>query len=228
MKIIGKRPKNYLRLFVVECSGPIDTMEGRSESAGIAALAKLIGHAVLSFQTHSLNALREHCAYIGSMCDVANEDLTKPLCLHISAHGGTDGLLFGGNHVDWTTLLKAIQPVLTHKYEGNRILVLSACYANQKELANAIAAAVRADSKLKPPHYIFCATDEVSWPNAAVGWTLLYHLIPNVNLNDKNQVQKMLTKIKSVDAPSFAYFRWDEQTRRYLQWTQQLTPSSSR
>lgn len=57
-----------------------------------------------------------------------------------------------------------------------------------------------------PPKYVFCTTGEVSWPDAAVGWTLLYHLIPGVDLDKKSDVQAMLGKIKPghrADIPLF-------------------------
>jgi hypothetical protein len=210
----NKRAENYLRLFIVECPGPADATEGIAESSAVAAIARLIGHAVHSIPVHSIRALKEACTYIGSITQVRGTDLKRPLCLHISAHGASDGLLFGRT-LDWSKLLEVIQPVLTYKYKGPRILILSSCEADQQQLTKKIKSAVQQDTSLIPPRFIFCARGSVSWPNAAVGWTLLYHLIPNVNLDDKEQVKKMLAKIKEVGAASFTYFRWDDKSKSY-------------
>lgn len=47
---------------------------------------------------------------------------------------------------------------------------------------------------------------------------MLYHLIPNIDLDSKAEVQAMLGKIKSVDAPPFVYFRWDAEQTKYLRY----------
>src|SRR5687768_8612981 len=107
-----KRTKNYLRLFIVECPSPLDALESRAEASGVCALARLIGHGVHATTVHSSRGLREICSYIGSISQVTDHDLEKPLCLHISAHGADDGLLFGQRTVTWTKLLDVIQPVL--------------------------------------------------------------------------------------------------------------------
>jgi hypothetical protein len=140
------------------------------------------------------------------------------MCLHLSAHGASDGLLFGGHTASWKQLLDAIQPVLSSAYDGPRVLVLSSCDADQQRLTKEITEAVRNDEILIPPRYIFCATGKVAWRDAAVGWTLLYHLIPRVNLDESKQVKEMLAQIKSVDAATFTYFRWDKKTRSYKRY----------
>ena len=204
MKRIRKkrRVKNYLRIFIVESLGPIDAIESRSESLGVAAIAKLIGHAVYCLPCKSLRELTEACAYIGSINATHDDNPKTPLCVHLSAHGADDGLLFGGDDVNWEMLLNVIQPVLSRDYQGPRILVLSSCEADQQNLTEKIGRAVKKDKSLIPPQYIFCAPGKIGWSKAAVGWTVIYHLIPNVNLDKKSEVQRMLEKIKLVDGPS--------------------------
>ncbi len=210
-----RKPK-HLRLFFVECGGPLDAIESRSESAAVGGMARLIGHSVLTFNTYSKRALEEACAYIGSICDIHDPTPHAPMCLHISSHGSAEGLAFGADTIAWTELLQVIQPVLTKNYQGDRILVISACEANEQTLSKAITDESK-KRRVVPPQYIFCATGRVAWDDAAVGWTLLYHLIPSVNLDEKSEVQNILKKIAAVGL-EIVYSRWDAKQKKYMRF----------
>jgi hypothetical protein len=200
-------------LFFVECGSPLDAIESRSESSAVGGMARLIGHSVLPFSAYSKRAFTEACEYIGSICDDANDDTPEvPLCLHISSHGNPQGLAFGSDQIDWIELQRVIQPVLTRRYEGKRLLVISACNADQQQLSKSIAENAKHNG-LQPPEYIFCATGKVDWDDAAVGCTLFYHLIDDVDLDDFTAVKDVLKKIQTLGM-QIVYFRWDEHKYR--------------
>ena len=210
-----RKPK-HLRLFFVECGSPLDAIESRSESSAVGGMARLIGHSVLTFNTYSKRSLEEVCAYIGSICGTPDPTPDAPICLHISSHGSNEGLGFGADSIGWAELLQVIQPMLTKNYEGKRILVISACDANEQTLSKTIAEEFRR-RRVAPPQYIFCATGKVAWDDAAVGWTLLYHLLPGIDLEQKTAVQAILRKIAAVGL-DIVYSRWDQSQKKYMRF----------
>ena len=214
--------EQYLRIFVMECPDPIDAMQGRSEGPVISAIGRLIGHEVLTFLVRSKREFKETCKYIGSIdADHDSNDQTdRQLCLHISTHGNSNGLGIGADFLEWRQLATAIEPFLSGKmrHEGKRIVVLSACDADQKQLSDSIGAIVRQNTGLTAPEYLFCTSGEVEWQNAAVGWTLFYHLLPNVDLDQKKNVQAVLNKIRDVGVGRFVYFRWVGRSKRYVRY----------
>ena len=214
--------ENHLRIFVLECPDPLDVLQGRSEGPVVAAIGKLIGHEVLTFFVRSRRELRETCAYVSSMDPDhdAQGQPARPLCLHISAHGNSSGLGFGADFLDWDAFAEAIEAFLSSKmqHEGKRIIVLSACQAEQQKLSGAIESLVARKKAVTPPRYLFCTSGEVPWQNAAVGWTLFYHLLPDANLDKKESVRGVLNSIKAAGVGSFIYFRWDDMRRKYLRY----------
>lgn len=216
------RCENYLRIFVVECPDPLDALQGRSEGPSLAAIGKLIGHEVLTFLVRSKREFTETCRYVSSIDpdhDAAREP-ERPLCLHISAHGDADGLSIGADSVNWDDLATAIKAFMSRgmQHKGKRIIVLSACQAERQKLSSAIRALVKRDKRVSPPKYLFCTSGDVAWQNAAVGWTLFYHLLPDVDLDNKQAVQDVLNRIKDVGVGQFFYFRWDEKKRQYRRY----------
>lgn len=216
------RRQKYLRIFVLECPDPLDAMQDRSEGPALLAIGRLIGHEVLGFLVRSRRELKETIRYVSSIDpdhDVRREP-ERPLCLHISAHGNSQGLGFGADHITWNELATAIQPFMSKKmqHKGRRIVVLSACQAEHQKLTAAIRKLARTKRAISPPEYVFCTSGDVEWQNAAVGWTLFYHQLPDVNLEDKTAVQKVLDRIKEVSVGHFFYFRWDEEKCGYRKY----------
>ena len=77
---------------------------------------------------------------------------------------------------------------------------------------------VRQGNDVLLPRYLFCTSGIVTWQDAVVGWTLFYHLLPQLNLRNKRSVQKVLDKLVTVGAGNFVYFRWDSKGRKYLRY----------
>lgn len=216
-----KLKPRLIRLAIVECVSPLDAMEGRSELAVVGGMAKLVGHAVWGTGVLSALSFREACDYVGSMCHFEDNAMAPPLCLHISAHGyagkTSSGLSFGKDYVPWSALLEAIQPVLTVHYNGPRVLVFSACDADQQRLTKEIASKAKSGGLL-PPQFVFCSTGKVAWDDAALAWTMLYHRMTDRLLQDRSEVQGVLDAIRKVGASSIVYWRWDQKRRCYMKY----------
>ncbi len=214
--------EKHLRIFVLESPDPIDALQGRSEGPALAAIGKLIGHEVLTFLIRSKRELRETCQYVSSLDPDhdAHRRPDRPLCLHVSAHGNASGLGIGADFLRWEALAGAIEAFLSAdmQHKGKRIIVLSACQAEQQKLSGAIQNLVARKKAVSPPKYLFCTSGEIPWQNAAVGWTLFYHLLPDANLDEKESVQGVLDKIKAAGVGSFIYFRWDDARKKYLRY----------
>ena len=188
----------------------------------MSAIGKLIGHEVLTFLVRSKREFTETCRYVSSI-DPDHDELSKPdrpLCLHISAHGNQKGLGIGADFVEWDDLATSLRAFLSTdmQHKGKRIVVLSACQAEQQELSTSIQKLANSRRPISPPKYLFCTSGNVAWQNAAVGWTLFYHLLPTLELEKKETVQKALDKIRDVGVGSFVYFRWDDGKRKYLRY----------
>ena len=56
-----------LRLFIIECTDPMDLLQGRSEREALEKVCKLIGHEVATFEVRSEREFRTVCKYISSI-----------------------------------------------------------------------------------------------------------------------------------------------------------------
>lgn len=206
---------NHLRIFVLECPDPLDLLQGRSEGPALATIGRLIGHEVVTFTVRSKREFEETCRYVSSMD--ASEQQDRSLCLHISAHGNESGLGFGPDAVNWEALAETVGAFMERPTSNKekRIIVLSACYAEKQQLSDRIKKLVQRGAIEFPPKYLFCSSGEVAWQDAAVGWTLFYHLLPEVDLDNRKAVQDVLNKIKAVGIGQFYYFRWDRRSLKY-------------
>ncbi len=137
--------------------------------------------------------------------------------LHISAHGNKEGtgVAFGGDFVQWAELTELLQPFVRvgESYKGHRIVVLSACNAHMQKMTAVFRRTAKANESFSPPKYLFC-TEEVLWQDAAVGWTLFYHLLPKAHLDEPETVRAMLKSIFALGI-RIHYFRWDDQEATY-------------
>jgi len=75
----------------------MDLLQGRSEAAALDGMCRLLGHEVAVFPVQSSSRLRETCKFIASI-DEAHDARKRPgvpLCVHIAAHGNSNGLGLG-------------------------------------------------------------------------------------------------------------------------------------
>lgn len=215
-----KREK-YIRLFILESPNPLDILNGTAEGPGLKEISRLIGHESEVFPIKSKSDLYKIIKFICSIDEKTNDKNSKPspdIFLHISAHGNENGLQIGGDFLEWNKLVKYIQPILKEdfNYSGNRILVLSACLAEKQGLTKHLNKILKNNVNLTPPKYIFTTVGKIPWASAAVGWAILYHLLPKADLDDKKTVQAILNKIAEINVGNINYFRWNDLKNKYF------------
>jgi hypothetical protein len=197
----------------------MDLLQHRAEAPALEKTCSLIGHEVTSFTAKSKAELRTLCKFIASIDSDHDPHGRRrvPLCVHIASHGNEDELGFGQDSVSWDDLLEVVQPLCAMTdYEGDVIVVISACGAGKQKLTKAFAAQAKKKSGFRPPIYLFVTGDESpTFADAVVSWTVFYHLLPDVSLTEKQGVQVMLSRVQAAGATSLTYFRWDKDQRRY-------------
>lgn len=213
-----------LRLFIIEAPDPMDLLQNRSEAAALEKICHLIGHEVTSIIIKSEEEFETACRYIASI-DKNHDQYGRervPLCVHISSHGNEDGLGLGCDFVTWKNLFYLLKPLCTdmYNYDGRVIIIISACQAGHQKLTKEFTQEYQTDSNFRPPAYLFITADEEpTWSDAVVSWTVFYHQLPNIRLNVKTEVQKILKRVKEVGASTLMYYRWDEKNKKYLKYS---------
>lgn len=211
-----------MRVFIVECLDPMDLLQGRSEAAALEGMCRLLGHEVAVFQVQSSSRLRETCKFIASIDE--GHDARKrqgvPLCVHIAAHGNSNGLGLGPATATWEDLADAILPLAkVARYSGPLILVVSACDAGQQSLTRELADRRKKNAKLRPPAYVFVTCDlRLAWTASVAAWTVFYHLMPKAKLNQPETVREVLTKVRLAGGAVLRYHRWDSKKGAYLKY----------
>lgn len=210
-----------MRVFIIECPNPMDILQDRAEYQGLEKICKLIGHEVFSFLLKSKDELVTVCKYISTI-DIRHDlkkDKDSPLCIHLSSHGNEDGLEFGKDFVDWSDLFWILQPIIVSKrFPASRIFIISACGANRQTFTKALTEGFkkRKGESYKPPSYLFVIDEEkVFWEDAVLAWTILYHQIPRIDLDDKKSVQDILRRMKQAHLGNLTYYRWDSLGGRF-------------
>lgn len=211
--------KNELRLFILEAPNPMDLLQKRSESEALEKICNLIGHEVAAFKVLSKYDFKKISKFIGSIDSEHDEKRREkvPICIHISAHGNEDELGIGSSDVKWPELFNLIQPLCKKLpyYDGKVILVISACKALSQKLTKTITAEFKSNEELVPPSYVFLTTGEPYWQDAAISWAIFYHQIPKIDLENKDEVIDLMTKIYEIGAERLMYFRWDSKNETY-------------
>lgn len=210
---------NKLRLFIIECPNPMDLLAGRSESQCLEKACKLVGHDITTFQVLSKDQLVTVCNYISTIFDGNSSDGLL-ICIHLSGHGNEDGLSFGKDFVKWKNLFEVIQPICSVTKSRDRVVfVISACGAGKQKLTQELEAECRKNNEFIPPKYLFVIMDEkIRWDSAVVLWTVFYHQLSEVSLDDnsKEKIQVILCKIKGLRVGGIQYHRWDDNRKDYL------------
>lgn len=199
-------------------------LQGRQEADVLKSICNLIGHEAASFEVKSRREFSTICKYIASIDSDHDSRGSRdiPLCLHISAHGNDRELGFGLDDITWNELFNLIRPICAEMqhYKGDIYLVISACEASLQTLTKDISIEFCKNKKFNPPSWLFVTADKKpSWREAAVSWTIFYHLLPKTNLDNKHEVQVMLDKIKEIGAANIMYWRWDKRLKRYRKFS---------
>lgn len=196
----------------------MDLLQNRGEAPALEKACTLIGHEVSSLTAKSRSELAQLCRYIGDI-DADQDRCGRkhvPLCVHIAAHGNKHGIGAGKDLVKWDKLFDILKPLCgMHDYDGDFILVLSACGASDQELTDHFRKKASSGA-IRPPAYVFITADaEPTFPDALVSWIVFYYQLPQVSLTDKDAVREVLTRVKA-GATTLKYSRWDRDKRRYF------------
>ncbi|HVG60304.1 MAG TPA: hypothetical protein VNA24_17230 [Hyalangium sp.] len=207
-----------VRIFHTECPSPQDLLDGRAEGPVLRAITPLIGHRLHSQIIASRTQFEEMVRHLGTLPRRDDPQKKLAVVLHISGHGDKDGIRIGADDLDWADLVEILEPFVSigGAYPGKRIVVLSSCFANKQKLADAL---MRGGNRRRVPlDYLFCTEREVEWDHAAVAWTVFYHLLPQVDLDEKNSVQGALKKVYGLGT-TLHYWRWDKKKRKYKHYS---------
>lgn len=200
----------------------MDLLQDRSEAKALEQVCKIIGHEVAVLSAYSKSDLEKYCKYISSINTDNDKPTSKiPLCIHLSAHGNTEGVGFGSDFLKWEDLFETMKPLFTEiQYEGKVILSISSCQAGNQDLSRIISQERKYNHDISPPNYILVTADPegVSWDDALVSWTLFYHKIAGATL-DRVTMQRTLDTVKSAVGTDLKYFRWTPEKKRYRRYT---------
>jgi hypothetical protein len=129
-----------VRVFAIESPSALDFFANRTETQTLQAVCKLLGHEFASTTVRSINEFVTALNHITSINPdhISQQDRSRPLCLHIAAHGNDEGLGIGGQHLGWEDLAGHLWRFFrdVSHYPGRIILVISACGAGNQKLTN--------------------------------------------------------------------------------------------
>lgn len=208
-----------MSIFLIEAIGPYEMLQDISEGESLKIVCNQIGHDVAYFKTLSESDLENACNFIKTIPYFESQPKKKSLCIHLSAHGNESGLTFGDKHLSWEDIFNKIKPIFEMDYDKPIILCISACNAKHQKLTLKLKANARFIEDFKVPKYIFVtADDEVPWARAIVGWTILYHQLPEINISNSKRIQEIIDMIDNLGLGKFRYYRWDQKDREYKKY----------
>jgi hypothetical protein len=218
-----------IRVFVIESPSALDMLEGYSESETLTSLCRLLGH---PFSAITVRSRLEFAAALKHLTSINPELIPKktrvwPLCIHIAAHGGSDGLGFGPDNASWKYLAEKLASFARdiEHYPGPVLIVVSACCAKDQKITKHLED-LASSKNFRPPAYLFVTAGDnegrVVWRDAVVAWSIFYHQIGEAMLEGKSQIKTIIDKIKLVGAGSLKYFRWDYDKGKYLPYRSTL------
>jgi hypothetical protein len=188
---IPRTGRHDLRFFVymIESPSARDAFQDRSEQPLLSAALALSGihcttRTVLNLKTLETafkKDFRRQFRRRNRPLKDAGLPLEMPI-IHLSCHGDAEGIeLSDGREVSWETLGQLLEPI-NAALKGNLILCLSACYG--------FAAKVLAQDEENRPFGVLVGHEgEPYWSDAAVGYSVFYHLL-----------EKGVTARKAVEA----------------------------
>ena len=105
------------------------------------------------------------------------------------------------------------------QYYGPVIFIISACGAGEQKLTSELIKVEKSDGLLDIPAYLFVTADKVvAWQDAAVAWTVFYHQLSEVDLEDKAAMQNAISKVLIACGVRLRYYRWDSEYEIYRKY----------
>jgi hypothetical protein len=186
-----------IRIAIIESPNPIDLFDSRSEAKALEASCNLFGHPAISFFAKTRAEFQSIVKYLASSDSAhASKSPSSPLFLHISSHGNTGCVAFGGDVVAWDELTQDLTPLLRNSdYSGKFALSLSTCGSGENSLSTHVQKMLKTSPEIKMPSYIFSILGEtVNWDDALIGWTLLYHKLSKTSITNRSFIIDALKK----------------------------------
>jgi len=188
-----------MRLLIVEASYPKDFFSERLDGPATHHLTKL-----LRIESRLLYALdKKHLAKAIALGANDGYDV-----LHLSCHGGDDGVaVTDSTHIDWPEFVK----LFTDNHYRPSALIMSSCCGAADGLADEFE---KAGSR---PKIIFGSTDERTYNEYAVAWTILYNLFRTDGVH-RDVAREALRAISAIVHRNFRYLRWNDGRKAYLEY----------
>ena len=231
MILAGFMSESVGRVFLLESRNPHDLLNSTGETKSLGQLCNQFGHDFAPFFVRDKEELKRTLSYISSLD--AGDCSAMPLFVHISAHGNSDGLAFGGDFMKWPELASEIIKMFRDltpsdsPYDGPIVLVLSSCGSKDQRLTERFMKFHKSDNMEWPPEYVFVFdNEEVAWRDAVVIWALFYRMVPQLNFlnkDGKSEIQSFLKKISKLGLAELKYLRWDRQKKLYMKFSTKKT-----
>ncbi len=218
-----------MRIAIIESPNPIDVFAGRNEARALDATCKLIGHQTASFAVRSQAELQTICQYLSSADSAHASTRTQksPLFIHISSHGNDDGLAFGADFIKWDQLALDLLPILKNEdYVGRTVLCLSACGSGEQKIHRVLKRELTPQLKRLPLYIVSIRGRTVQWADALVAWTLFYHKISKINLENPTSLATIFDAIKKCVRVKFSYHRYSESQENFVYYPSRPTQPS--
>lgn len=199
-------------VYIVESPSHVDLYHKRYEGEALAkalALADIRSEHKLVVNEEALRA-----AFVVGLKEVLGENSEYLPIVHVSAHGGADGIeLTDGTQVSWALLREILSPI-NIALEGSLVLCMSACRG-----FNACRMAMQAGEL--PFLAVIGNSGDPTWSDTTVGYAAFYHLI--------KKGQSFAAAVDGMRAasgdPNFIIVSGADAQRVYLDDLQKLEPS---
>lgn len=158
----------YFLVYIVESPSQVDLYHKRYEGEALSRALDLAGIRSEHKLVVSEEALR--AAFVVGLKEVLEENPEHLPIVHLSAHGGADGVeLTDGSAVSWTTLREILTPI-NQGLDGCLVLCMSAC----RGFAACRMAMQYGDL---PFAAVIGNTEDPTWSDTTVAFAAFYHLI---------------------------------------------------
>jgi hypothetical protein len=165
-------PRNFF-VYIVESPSAPDLYHGRSEGQRLADTLELDG---IPCVTRTAINRAAFVAALKKGLPAAMKELKRVPILHVSAHGGKDGIALSNEEtLDWSELRDLLIPI-NQSLQGMLLLCMSACEGYAGCLM-----AMREEEGPLPYGAIVGSTIAPTWSDTAVAYLTLYHLLSKMH-----------------------------------------------
>ncbi len=188
-----------MKVFIIESSYPKDFYGQKLDGIAAQGILNILG--IKNQLRFVLD--REHFEKA-----VAEAKASRCTVLHLSCHGGEDGIALADNYQPtWDEFAEFFQ----RQKWSPEALVMSSCCGATSGIRKAFSA------KPHKPGIIFGSSDERSYGEYTVAWAILYRRFRKDGI-DKDSAKQILKEIHAVVSAKFLYRRWSASRHEYLSY----------